>query len=325
MEHYELYFDGHPSHAESRTIHHPSYLHSNVSLSLFTGKVFEKRTHFMERYPVCPCNRCQTRMKHGMRPIPFFSPNHKTRPSGMRILVFDTETTGLPKYRNASVSDSDAWPYIVQWSWLVFDVDTQSIVNVHDHIIKLPPSIRIPEESTAIHGITNDMMRTKGKLFKYALTNFIADYERCDYIVAHNIEFDRKMVEAECFRHHLPVNYVWSRKRVKEYCTMKRTKSLCGMKGILRYGENKGQQYIRYPKLIELHQTLFDTNTNKTPLNHLHNSLMDILVCFRCFYVLVFEKDPMEYKNVVLGMYQEWEKIYGVSYMKMLKRIVVQV
>ena len=36
----------------------------------------------------------------------------------MYVLTFDTETTGLPKSRNASIEDSEQWPHIVQFSFL---------------------------------------------------------------------------------------------------------------------------------------------------------------------------------------------------------------
>ncbi len=39
----------------------------------------------------------------------------------MRILVFDTETTGLPIKRNGSIDDSSNWPFIIQISWVIYD------------------------------------------------------------------------------------------------------------------------------------------------------------------------------------------------------------
>ena len=55
----------------------------------------------------------------------------------MKFIVFDTETTGLPKNKKAPVEESELWPYIVQFSWLVFDDSTQKISKINDHIIKL--------------------------------------------------------------------------------------------------------------------------------------------------------------------------------------------
>ena len=36
-------------------------------------------------------------------------------------LIFDTETTGLPKKWNAPLTDSDNWPRCVQISWQIHD------------------------------------------------------------------------------------------------------------------------------------------------------------------------------------------------------------
>ena len=69
----------------------------------------------------------------------------------MLLLVFDTETTGIiPK----NVSDIDKCPYILQFSYIVYNTDTFKIVNEYNKIIHIPKSIEISEESTKIHGIT---------------------------------------------------------------------------------------------------------------------------------------------------------------------------
>ena len=47
-----------------------------------------------------------------------------------------------------------------------------------------------------------------------------------------------------------------------------------------------GTTYLKPPKLFELHKHYF----HSVPQN-LHNSLVDVFVCFRCFYVMIFNKD----------------------------------
>ena len=54
----------------------------------------------------------------------------------------------------------------------------------------------------------------------------------------------------------------------------------------------KGRPYAKFPKLMETHQTLF-----KTIPNNLHNSLIDIYVCFRCFHMLEYGFDIREKKE----------------------------
>ena len=36
-------------------------------------------------------------------------------------LIFDTETTGLPRNYNAPISDSENWPRAVQIAWQLHD------------------------------------------------------------------------------------------------------------------------------------------------------------------------------------------------------------
>ena len=80
----------------------------------------------------------------------------------MKVLVFDTETTGLPpKY--VSTRETFRFPYVVQLSWMVLDTGTNKIVSFCDYIIQLPQYIEIPQESANIHGINTDIMREKGE------------------------------------------------------------------------------------------------------------------------------------------------------------------
>jgi DNA polymerase-3 subunit alpha len=37
------------------------------------------------------------------------------------FLIYDTETTGLPKNYNAPLTDSDNWPRLVQLAWQLHD------------------------------------------------------------------------------------------------------------------------------------------------------------------------------------------------------------
>ena len=69
-------------------------------------------------------------------------------------LVFDTETTGLPKKWNAPLSDSDNWPRCVQLAWQLHD-SKGVLISSHSYLIK-PDNYNIPYESdTKSSGIVN--------------------------------------------------------------------------------------------------------------------------------------------------------------------------
>jgi len=199
----------------------------------------------------------------------------------MRFLVFDTETTGLPKRANASPEETYLFPYIVQLSWLIFNTGNNKIEQLKDKIIKLPPGIQIPKKTTEIHGITQESMLENGEPIINVLNTFLQDASACTYIIAHNIKFDKTLIDVECIRNKFSRRL--SDYRKLEYCTMKRSKIICGF---TKKNPFTNKMELKYPKLIELHKFLF----TETPKN-LHNSLIDILVCFRCFYALVYNID----------------------------------
>ena len=88
----------------------------------------------------------------------------------MRVLIFDTETTGLPQSKIISQDTLDKWPYIVQFGFIIFDTNANAIVATKDFIIRMANGIKIPQESTNIHGITNEISMEKGVSIEDALT-----------------------------------------------------------------------------------------------------------------------------------------------------------
>ena len=67
-------------------------------------------------------------------------------------LIFDTETTGLPKKWKAPLTDSDNWPRCVQIAWQLHDYDGSLI----EHFIVKPDAYDIPYDSEKIHGISTE-------------------------------------------------------------------------------------------------------------------------------------------------------------------------
>jgi DNA polymerase III epsilon subunit-like protein len=207
----------------------------------------------------------------------------------MRFLVFDTETTGLPQSKFISPSTLHRWPYIVQFSYVIYDSSLNDIVESKDYVIKVPESILISEESTKIHGITNEISGKIGIPINEALNEFFYYLRSVDRIIGHNIEFDLNMVKVELLRiinkdsltseqlklYKYDLHYLTNYKNIS--CTLKDSIQFCNIQLL----DKNGKPYLKYPKLIELHEKLFD----KSPSN-LHNSFNDILVTLRCFMKL---------------------------------------
>lgn len=200
----------------------------------------------------------------------------------MKVLIFDTETTGLPKNFKGSLYDSSNWPYIVQLSYIVFDCEQNTILYKMNHLIKLPKDIIIPKSSTEIHHITNEMCEKDGIDIKTALNKFNQYAKLVTRLVAHNVSFDKRLIIVESIRNNILSIFT---KIPKVYCTMKSTVDKCKIER--KYKD--GTSYFKYPTLTELHQHLFQTIPKGT-----HDAFNDVLICLRCYYYLEYNKDLVD-------------------------------
>lgn len=208
----------------------------------------------------------------------------------MKVLVFDTETTGIPE-RNALITSTEKWPYIIQLSYALYDISRNDI-HVNDGYIKIDNSIEISEESQKIHGISRDKLDKEGMNINYALMQFNNMLSEANLIIGHNLEFDKNMIIVESLRNNIDQQFTYFDKKghkfkIPEYCTMKNTAKFCGIIKTSRFGK----EYYKNPKLIELYRRLFPKEND--PKN-LHNSLFDILVTLRCYLKYKHDKDLFE-------------------------------
>jgi DNA polymerase III epsilon subunit-like protein len=217
----------------------------------------------------------------------------------MRVLVFDTETTGLPKSKIINPDTLNLWPHIVQFSYVIYDTVLNDIVETSDSIVKLEDGITITEDSTKIHGITDEISKKNGIDIDLILEDFFYHLRNIDLLVGHNVLFDINMIKVELLRiiyeNHLNItddeiktikynlHFLTNYKNI--FCTLQGSIELCNIKAINKFGK----EYIKFPKLLELHQKLFES----TP-NNLHNSFNDILVTLRCYIKLRYNTDLNE-------------------------------
>ena len=119
-------------------------------------------------------------------------------------MIFDTETTGLPD-RVSVVENNNVhlWPYIVQLSYIIYELKSNEIIKQQNTIIKIPNNIIIPDNVVLIHGITNEISTNIGTNIVPHLLNFIKDYNNSDIIIGHNILFDMNIIRVELLRHVL--------------------------------------------------------------------------------------------------------------------------
>jgi len=181
-------------------------------------------------------------------------------------LIFDTETTGLPKSWNSPPSVVANWPRLVQIAWETYD-ERGGQTAACSHIIK-PDGFLIPGDATRIHGISTAKARKVGRDLRQVLEEFRLAIRDASVVVSHNIQFDENVVLAECHRRGLPS--VFHGKTL--ICTMKQATDFCRI---------PGQRGYKWPNLMELHSALFRVHCPET-----HDAGADVGVCSKCFFEL---------------------------------------
>jgi len=182
-------------------------------------------------------------------------------------LIFDTETTGLPVDWNAPISNLDNWPRLVQIAWFHCD-NSGNILTDSNYIVK-PQGFTIPEDATEVHGISIEMAKSEGIDLKTVLIEFSKAISQSNFLVAHNLNFDEKIIGAEFLR----VNVDNQLSRIPKICTMEMSINYCKLPG--KYGNYK------WPSLSELHYKLFHEYFEEA-----HDAAVDVKACANCFFEL---------------------------------------
>ncbi len=186
-------------------------------------------------------------------------------------LIFDTETTGLPKKYNAPLTDFDNWPRLVQLAWQLHANDG-SLISQKNYIVK-PDGFTIPFNAQKVHGISTKRAEEEGYDLKFVLEEFQKDVAKTKATIGHNIEFDNNIVGCEFLRSSMP-NILEN-----QYCidTKEDATDFCAIPG------GRGGKF-KWPTLTELHTKLFGV-----PFDDAHDAAYDVDATSRCFFGLIKE------------------------------------
>ncbi|GAA4273006.1 DNA polymerase III subunit alpha [Aquimarina gracilis] len=185
-------------------------------------------------------------------------------------LVFDTETTGLPKRWDAPISDTDNWPRCIQIAWQLHDAMGNCIEH-QDYLVK-PDGFNIPYDAEKIHGISTELAEQDGITLEETLEKFKVALSKTKFIVGQNVGFDVNIMGAEFYR--LGVENNLQELPVLDTCT-ETTAELCKIPG------GRGGKY-KLPTLTELHEHLFGVAFSEA-----HNATADVEATTRCFLELI--------------------------------------
>lgn len=141
------------------------------------------------------------------RPLRAFVQRHR----GKSVLVFDLETSGLPRTagfnRYLPYTDLDAYASsrILQLAYCRFRIGEPVARDSITSVFRAPEGFRVSPESEAIHKLSTEWLLEHGRALRDLLPVFLAEIERADFVLAHNAGFDVNILKSEMIRlHHTP-------------------------------------------------------------------------------------------------------------------------
>ncbi len=185
-------------------------------------------------------------------------------------LIFDTETTGLPKRWDAPITDTDNWPRCIQIAWQLHDA-MGNLMEHQDYLVR-PDGFNIPFDAEKIHGISTELAQKNGIALSEVLEKFNFALAKAKFVVGQNVGFDLNIMGAEF--HRMEIENPLQSLPVLDTCT-EETALLCQIPG------GRGGKF-KLPTLTELHEYLF-----KEPFAEAHNATADVEATTRCFLELV--------------------------------------
>ena len=207
-------------------------------------------------------------------------------------LIFDTETTGLPKSWNAPITDTDNWPRCIQIAWQLHDA-LGNLIEHRDFLLQ-PDGFNIPFDAERIHGISTELAQDQGIPLEKGLALFNEVLKKTMFIVGQNVSFDINIMGCEF--HRLGIENNFTKLPVLDTCTEK-TASLCRLSG------GRGGKF-KLPTLTELHKHLFNVDFKEA-----HNATADVEATTRCFFELIrigeFSKEELKVEENYFQQFKE--------------------
>ena len=185
-------------------------------------------------------------------------------------IIFDTETTGLPRNWNAPITDTDNWPRCIQIAWQLHN-EWGELIEAKDYLVK-PEGFNIPYDAEQIHGISTELAAEQGVDLAFVLDEFNTALAKAKFVVGQNVGFDNNIMGCEFHRQGVESELL--NKKILDTCTEK-TATLCQLPG------GRGGKF-KLPTLTELHKHLFGEGFGEA-----HNATADVEATTRCFFELI--------------------------------------
>ena len=191
-----------------------------------------------------------------------------------RVLFFDTETSGLPKYKDSYMAEQ---PWVVQLGMVL---STRYEIHARSVFLIKPNGRKITAGAFNVHKINEATAEKYGISEMTACYIFLELLLNSDMTSCHNVVFDKLLTAHLLYNNGFvdEADYLW---KFDAYCTMTAGTNMCM---IPQKGKFAGKRW-KWPKLQELHKHLFGEEFTGA-----HDALADIEATRRCYYKMIKER-----------------------------------
>lgn len=176
----------------------------------------------------------------------------------LKVLVVDTETTGLPLYKTDPKAQNQPWP--VQIGAVLMDLSKDRFDHTLNTLVTPPPNTYFHPKAVETHGLSEDVVRANGRDPVEVMLELRDLAREADVVAAYNLKFDEFIIRSASERSHPdfesdPVlGYADPHRHV---CVMQQTSAHLGLRKWIKLED--AYEHFKGVKLMDAHDALADT------------------------------------------------------------------
>lgn len=199
-----------------------------------------------------------------------------------RFFVFDTETTGLPKFQSPSSDPSQ--PHLTDVCALLYSEEGE-LIEMFEQLIQ-PNGWEVEAEAAALTGLTTEFLTINGGDEKEAVARFGQLHKKADLRVAHNIGFDDRILRIAIKRYFgdAPADRF---KAAPGYCTALASKPIVKCPPTAKMQASRFRNQFKTPNMAEALEFFYPGET----IGQAHRARPDAEACAKVFFALMARGD----------------------------------
>jgi DNA polymerase III epsilon subunit-like protein len=199
-----------------------------------------------------------------------------------RVFVFDTETTGLPLFKEPSGDPRQ--PHLTDVCCLLYSMEGE-LIEMFEQLIQ-PKGWEVEAEAAALTGLTTEFLTINGGDEKEAVARFGQMHKKADLRVAHNIGFDDRILRIAIKRYFgdAPADRF---KAAPIFCTANASKPIVKCPPTAKMQASRFRNQFKTPNMAEALDFFYPGET----IGQAHRARPDAEACAKVFFALMARGD----------------------------------